>query len=140
MSTTHSTPKSGSSKSRADPRSRNAEKSGAYGYLARTEDGRKIPSDLALVESQVVVEVELDGPLARIRKQAIRLGTAAELLWGHMMTGRESFEKGLRHWGWLAGAEIRAWREYEALRRSSKDGVLDYEQILEVRGGDDNSD
>ena len=129
-----------SAASQADPRSRNPRKSGAYGYLARTKDGREIPSDLALVESQVIDEVEVDGPLMRIKKQAIRLGTASEILYGYMMTGRDAFKKGLRHWGWLVGAEIRAWREYETLRRSSNDGVLDYEQILEERGADDTAD
>ena len=100
----------GSPITKADPRSRNPRKSGAYGYLARTKDGREIPSDLALIESQVIEEVELDGPLMRIKKQAIRLATASEILWGYMNTEREAFDKGLRHWGWLVGAEIRAWR------------------------------
>lgn len=124
----------------ADPRSRNPRKSGAYGYLARTKDGREIPSDLALVESQVIEEVEMDGPLMRIKKQAIRLATASEILWGYMLGEKGAFEKGLRHWGWLVGAEIRAWREYETLRRSSNDGVLDYEQLLEVRDDSDTAD
>jgi len=129
-----------SSITHADPRSRNPRKSGAYGYLARTKDGRPIPNDLALIESQVIEEVELDGPLMRIKKQAIRLGTASELLWGYMMNEKDAFKKGLRHWGWLVGAEIRAWREYETLRRSSDDGVLDYEKILEKRDVDNTAD
>jgi len=136
MPTSKKSPSPDSPIAKADPRSRNPRKSGAYGYLARTKDGRPIPNDLALIESQIIEEVEMDGPLMRIKKQAIRFATASEILWGHMMSEKESFRKGLRHWGWLAGAEIRAWREYETLRRSSNDGVLDYEQILEERDDD----
>lgn len=140
MSNPKDTSSPDSSIPQADPRSRNPRKSGAYGYLARTKDGRPIPNDLALIESQIIEEVEIDGSLMRIKKQAIRFATASEILWAHMMSEKDAFKKGLRHWGWLAGAEIRAWREYETLRRSSSDGVLDYEQFLEKRDDDDTAD
>ena len=122
---------------KASPRTRNNMRHGAFGYLNRTIAGDKIPADLALVESQVVVEVGNDGPLGRIRKQAVRLAAAGELLWAYMQGGPEAFSKGLKQWGWLAGAEVRAWREHEALRNS---GAADDDavQVLEaVKSGRD---
>ena len=114
-------------------RSLNATRHGAFSYLNRTKKGEKIPRDLALVESAVAVEVEEDGPLGRIRKQAVRLATASELLWFYMASGPEAFSTGLRQWGWLAGAEIRAWREHEALRNS---GAADDEDADDASEGD----
>jgi len=95
---------------------------GAFSYLARTEDGDRITADMGLVESAVVAEVEAAGPRARVRKQAIRFATAADLLWGHMLTGPEEFVAGLTKWGWLAGAEIRAWLNERALKDSGDEG------------------
>jgi hypothetical protein len=34
------------------------------------------------------------------------------------------FRKGLKQWGWLAGAAIKAWRDYEELTRSTDDDVI----------------
>ncbi len=97
---------------------------GAFSYLARTKDGERITADMALVESQVIAEVESDGPRSRVRKQAIRFATAADLLWGHMLTGPEAFMAGLTKWGWLAGAEIRAWlNEREMKDKGDDDGA-----------------
>ncbi len=97
------------------PQAQNATKHGAFSYLARTEAGEPIPATLALVESQVLADIERDGPRERIRKQAARLGAASEMLWGFMLVNEKQFKAGLKHFGWLAGAEVRAWRDYYAL-------------------------
>ena len=36
----------------------------------------------------------------------------------------DNFRKGLKQWGWLAGAEIRTWCDYEAMAKSTDDDVI----------------
>ncbi len=88
---------------------------GAYSYMSRTKTGAPITLTMAEVERSILLEVETDGPRERIRKQAIRFGVAAELLWGHMQTSAEAFDSCLHAFTWLAGAEIRAWRDWHAM-------------------------
>lgn len=113
----------------AKPQAQNARKHGAFGYLNRTEAGEPIPVTLALVESQVLADIERDGPRERVRKQAARLGIAAELLWSYMQVNEAQFFAGLKHWGWLAGAEVRAWRDYGAMDDGDTD-AKDAKSIL----------
>lgn len=89
---------------------------GARSYLARTEQGKPITVGMSEIERSIVIEVETDGPRARVSKQACRFAAAAEMLWQWMQESSENFHSGLRVWGWLAGAEIRAWRDWAALQ------------------------
>ena len=109
-------------------------KHGAHSYLARTKAGQSITVSMAEVERSILLEVETDGPRDRVRKQAIRFGAAAEMLWGNMQTSPEAFDAGLTKWGWLAGAEIRAWRDWHALGGKG-DGGDTLDGLL--RGNDD---
>ena len=94
---------------------------------------------MAEIERSVLIEVETDGPRGRVSKQAGRFAAAAEMLWGWMQESPENFDSGLKVWGWLAGAEIRAWRDFAALR-DDDDGNSEAAQILasyKVTGDDD---
>ena len=102
----------------------NATKHGAFSYLRRTQDGELVPVSLAMVESQVIEDLERDGPIERIRKQATRLATASELLWAYMNKGSTEFLRAWKHWGWATNAEIRAWREYLKARGDDRGGDL----------------
>lgn len=89
------------------------------------------------MESAVIADVQADGPLARVEKAAVRFGTAAELLWGHMQTSPEAFKSGLSQWGWLQGAEVRAWRDWQALQKAGQGGDEEARRVLEaVKRGD----
>jgi hypothetical protein len=124
------------SKERDEAQFQGARKHGAFSYLNRTRDNKPIPKDLAFIESQVIEDIDQDGPLLRIKKQASRLATAAELLWGYMASSPDNFRKGLKQWGWLAGAEIRAWRDYEAMAKSTDDDVITA-KVLEAYSKDE---
>jgi len=112
-------------KNLADPRGQNAKKSGAFGYLGRTERGDPIPSDLYLVQNEVLEHMEAEGPTGEVKKQALRLSSASEMLWRHMMSGPEEFNKSLRAWGWLCNSAIRAMRELVALQKTVNQDGLD---------------
>ena len=99
------------------PQSQNAKKHGAYGYLNRTKDNQPLPMDLYLIQNEVLADMEADGAAGSVKKQALRLSTAAELLWKHMSTDSEQFNKYLKSWGWLVNSSIRAMREYSALNK-----------------------
>lgn len=88
---------------------------GARAYLSRTEAGKPITIGMAEIERSILIEVETDGARGRVSKQACRFAAAAEMLWAWMQESPENFHKGLKWWGWLAGAEIRAWRDFAAL-------------------------
>ena len=120
-------------------RSLNAQKHGAHGYLKRTKEGDRITHDLRLVESAVVQQAEEDGPASRMFQAAVRLGTAGELLWSYMAQSADSFKKGLKQFGWLAGAEVRAWDRYAKLRQSEDSDDVATRRVLQVyTDGDDN--
>ena len=89
---------------------------GARSYLARTEAGKPITGGMAAIERSILIEVETDGARGRVEKQAARFAAAAEMYWQWMQESPENFHSGLKAWGWLAGAEIRAWRDFAALR------------------------
>jgi hypothetical protein len=108
----------------APANNQNAVKSGAFAYLRRTEEGRLIPANLALVESQVIDDVETGGPTGRIWKAAVRMATAGDLLWNYMTQGPSEFTHGLKHWGWLVNSEVRAWREFLKARGDTRGGDL----------------
>lgn len=94
---------------------------GAQSYLARTEQGKPITIGMSEIERSILIEVETDGPRGRVSKQACRFGSAAEMLWQWMQESPENFHGGLRAWGWLAGAEVRAWRDWAALAEHDPD-------------------
>lgn len=89
---------------------------GAQSYLARTAAGKPITIGMAEIEHSILIEVETDGPRARVSKQACRFAAAAEMYWHWMQESPENFHSGLKVWGWLAGAEVRAWRDWAALQ------------------------
>jgi hypothetical protein len=89
---------------------------GAHAYLARTEKGQAITDAMQTVQDQVQADVVNLGQRGRVLLQADRLGTAADLLYQHIMAGdADTFERLLPKWGWLVGAEIRARRDAAAL-------------------------
>lgn len=100
------------------PQSQNAKKHGAYGYLNRTKNNKPLPVDLYLIQNEVLADMETDGAAGSVKKQALRLSTAAELLWKHMSSDSEQFNKYLKSWGWLVNSSIRAMREYAALNKT----------------------
>jgi len=72
-----------------------------------------------------------------VRQQAIRLQTAAELLWRHMMSGADPFNKHIRAWGWLCNSATRGWwREVEAMRRSAAVDDVATNKVLETYDND----
>lgn len=88
---------------------------GARSYLTRTEAGAVITVGMSEIERSILIEVETDGARGRVSKQACRFAAAAEMMWGWMQESPENFHSGLKTWGWLAGAEVRAWRDFAAL-------------------------
>jgi hypothetical protein len=103
---------------------------GAHSYLARTEAGALVTADMQLGESLVLKRFDEVGPRGMVEKNALRFEAAAELLWGHMMTSREAFDAGLKTWGWLASAAVRAWRDHGALTGKGEDAP-DAARVLE---------
>ncbi len=100
------------------PQAMNSANHGAYSYLARSAENRPLSADIARVEAEVMADTEEGSSISQVRQQAIRLQTAAELLWRHMQSNPEQFKSYLKSWGWLCNSAIRAWRELESLRRS----------------------
>jgi hypothetical protein len=90
---------------------------GAHSYLARTGEGGggEITAAMALVESAVMTRHTEGGARGMVETSALRFEVASELLWRHMQTSREAFDAGLKAWGWLQGAAVRAWRDLAAL-------------------------
>ena len=111
------------------PQSQNAKKHGAYGYLNRTKDNQPLPMDLYLIQNEVLRDMQADGPAGSVKKQALRLSTAAELLWKHMSSDPEQFNKYLKSWGWLVNSSIRAMREYSALNKTHSN-TLDLPSVM----------
>ena len=111
---------------------------GAYSYLARSAENRPLSADVGRVEAEVVAEADEGGSISQVRQQAIRLQTAAELLWRHMMSGADPFNKHIRAWGWLCNSAIRGWREVEAMRRSAAVDDVATNKVLEAYSDDKN--
>ncbi len=116
----------------ASPTSQNARKSGAHGYLRRTAKGDPIPVDLYMIQNDVLDALEADGPAGQVKRQAVRLSAASEMLWGHMQTGPKEFNACLKAWGWLCNSAIRGWREVEAMRRSAAVDDVATRKVLEA--------
>ncbi len=112
---------------------------GAHAYLRRTAAGERITHDLRLVESAVVQQAEEDGPASRMFQAAVRLGTASELLWAYMGQSADKFRKGLKQYGWLAGAEVRAWDRYAKLRQAEDGDDVLAAKVLEAYDDDSSS-
>lgn len=112
---------------------------GAMSYLARTgEQGSgDVTATMGLVESAVLARYDTSGPRGMVETAALRFDTAAELLWRHMQTSREAFDKGLKAWGWLQGAAVRSWRELAALP-SDDETRISAAKILESLDKHDN--
>ena len=108
----------------ASPTSQNATRHGAHGYLRRTAKGDPIPVDLYMIQNDVLDALEADGPAGQVKRQAVRLSAASEMLWGHMQTGPKEFNACLKSWGWLVNSSIRAMRELVALQKAAgRDGL-----------------
>ncbi len=88
----------------ASPTSQNATRHGAHGYLRRTDAGEPIPVDLYMIQNDVLADMEADGPTGIVKRQALRLSAASEMLWGHMQTGPKEFNACLEAWGWLCNS------------------------------------
>ena len=112
---------------------------GAHAYLRRTAAGERITHDLRLVESAVVQQAEEDGPASRMFQAAVRLGTSSELLWAYMGQSADKFRKGLKQYGWLAGAEVRAWDRYAKLRQAEDGDDVLAARVLEAYDDDSSS-
>jgi hypothetical protein len=112
---------------------------GAHSYLARTgeQGGGAITADMGMVESAVFARHDDGGARGMVETSALRFETAAELLWRHMQTSREAFDAGLKTWGWLQGAAVRAWRDLAALP-SDDDERISAAKVLESLGEHDN--
>jgi hypothetical protein len=108
----------------SSPTSQNARKSGAHGYLRRTDKGDPIPVDLYMIQNDVLADMEADGPAGQVKRQAVRLSAASEMLWGYMQSGPKEFNASLKSWGWLVNSSIRAMRELVALQKAAgRDGL-----------------
>ena len=73
------------------PQAMNSSTHGAYSYLSRSAKNMPLSADVAQVERDVVADAEENGAISQVQRQAIRLQTAAELLWRHMMSGADPF-------------------------------------------------
>ena len=122
----------------ASPTSQNATRHGAHGYLRRTDAGEPIPVDLYMIQNEVLADMEADGPSGIVKRQALRLSAASEMLWGHMQTGPKEFNACLKAWGWLCNSAIRGWREVEAMRRSAAVDDVATNKVLEAYSDDKN--
>ena len=111
---------------------------GAYSYLSRSSKNMPLSADVARVEADVVADAEENGAVSQVERQAVRLQTAAELLWRHMQSNPEQFKSYLKSWGWLCNSSIRAWRELETLRRSAAVGDVATNRVLEAYDDDKN--
>ena len=123
----------------ASPTSQNATRHGAHGYLRRTDAGEPIPVDLYMIQNDVLADMEADGPSGIVKRQALRLSAASEMLWGHMQTGPKEFNACLKSWGWLVNSSIRAMRELVALQKSTGRDGLDLPSAMARVIDDDNS-
>ena len=110
----------------------NSKTHGAYSYLSRSAENRPLSADIAQVEAAVVADAEENGAISQVQRQAVRLQTAAELLWRHMQGNPEQFKSYLKSWGWLSNSAIRAWRELESLRRSAAVDDVATNRVLEA--------
>ena len=116
----------------------NSSTHGAYSYLSRSAKNMPLSADVARVEADVVADAEENGAVSQVERQAVRLQTAAELLWWHMQSNPEQFKSYLKSWGWLCNSSIRAWRELETLRRSAAVGDVATNRVLEAYDDDKN--
>ncbi len=123
----------------AAPTSQNATRHGAHGYLRRTDAGEPIPVDLYMIQNEVLADMEADGPTGIVKRQALRLSAASEMLWGHMQTGPREFNARLKSWGWLVNSSIRAMRELVALQKAAGRDGLDLPSAM-ARVIDDDAD
>ena len=112
---------------------------GAYSYLSRSSKNMPLSADVARVEADVVADAEENGAVSQVERQAVRLQTAAELLWRHMQGNPEQFKSYLKSWGWLCNSSIRAWRELETLRRSAAVDDVATHKVLQVYDDDSSS-
>jgi len=88
--------------------------------------------DLYMIQNDVLDALEADGPAGQVKRQAVRLSAASEMLWGHMQTGPKEFNACLKAWGWLCNSAIRGWREVEAMRRSAAVDDVATNRVLEA--------
>jgi len=44
-----------------------------------------------MIQNDVLADMEADGPSGIVKRQALRLSAASEMLWGHMQTGPKEF-------------------------------------------------
>ena len=121
------------------PQAMNSSTHGAYSYLSRSSKNMPLSADVARVEADVVSDAEENGAVSQVQRQAVRLQTAAELLWRHMQSNPEQFKNYLKSWGWLCNSSIRAWRELETLRRSAAVDDVAVNKVLQVYDDDSSS-
>ena len=70
------------------------------------------------------VTMEADGPAGQVKRQAVCLSAASEMLWGYMQTGPKEFNASLKSWGWLVNSSIRAIRELVPIVEEYMVGLL----------------
>ena len=68
--------------------------------------------------------MEADGPAGQVKRQAVCLSAASEMLWGYMQTGPKEFNASLKSWGWLVNSSIRAIRELVPIVEEYMVGLL----------------
>ena len=106
-------------------RALNATRHGAYSYLNRVKNDQPIPESLSLVESAVQRELLEGGALNLMRANVIRLQTSADLLWSYMKSSSDNFHSGLRSFGWLTNASIRALEKLAVLEKDTARDRID---------------
>ena len=109
----------------ASPTSQNATRHGAHGYLRRTDAGEPITSRPIHDPERCTGRYGSRWAIwVIVKRQALRLSAASEMLWGHIQTGPKEFNACLKSWGWLVNSSIRAMRELVAFQKAAgRDGL-----------------
>lgn len=114
--------------------SQNAVRHGGAGAVKRIRQGKELIGIARQQELAVYQELEEDGLLALVVRNAARLQAACDCYWTALVTAAAGGDLELVHgyvktFGWLAQAALRAWRQVEGTLPDGGD-VVDYEELL----------
>ena len=108
---------------------------GGAGAERRLSTGQEFKGLAAETEKQVSSELEIDGLVSIVRRDAIRLQTVADLYYQAIL-GAENLERLdslVSRYGWIAASALRAWQSLRQLEKQRTD--KDITEIL--RGGNE---
>lgn len=123
------------SKKRGPVGYQNAAKYGGEGAIRRISEGKPLIGIAAEEEKAVTADLVDAGVSELIRRDAIRLQTAANLYWNAVQKAAQdgditALDRYVARFGWLSGVTLRAWAQVIADEKDAAKGQASLVEVL----------